>query len=223
MKYMGKFSRRFKYADDAFATINGGVRRQGGNMTRLQRVPAGRKGIEFRHAGNSSLENSPLIKTPDWKPKTPEGTTRIKGSAADDSTTNVKIEPSQKKIDMGKPGDQAVVTFDREDQENNTRETVIMAEVAPMAECIFCSSHKDPSGNAGIQENDTSRPASWEQDPNGNGIIITMQEATPSSLTFIDPVSGATATVNIDIIPPHDHRDMTRGGPAVAVYDTFGV
>jgi len=221
MRYMGKFSRRFKYADDAFATINSGVRRQGGNMTRLQRVPAGRKGVEYRHAGNSSLESSPLIKTPDWKPKTPEGVSKIKGSVADTSATSYSIEAEPPNLTMGKPEDSAVVNFYRISE--NDREKIPVTTVKEMQECCCFLNEPAPNGEYGLKEGDTSRSLSWESDPNGDGIIVRMQQAIPSRLTFVDPVTGAIANVQVDVIPPHDHRDMTRGGPAVAVYDTFGV
>ena len=156
MKYMGKFSRRFKYADDAFATINGGIRRQGGNMTRLQRVPAGRRGIDFVDSGNdSSVDKTPLVKTPDWKPPTPVGVSRIRGSEYDtgaDTSSTYRFEPSTASVREGSVLNLSVY----QQASDGTYQKVDLSAQSRTANCIFHCNGR------GIQEGDSSDLVKYE-------------------------------------------------------------
>lgn len=218
MKYMGKFSRRFKYADDAFATINGGVRRQGGNMTRLQRVPPGRKGIDFVESGNdASMDRTPLVKTPDYKPKTPEGVSRIKGSpyeTGSDSSSTYRMSPSN--VAAG-PGSVLSVKVS-EQSSDGTYSNVDLESKSRTANCIFnCNGQGLRTGD------DPNLPVKYELTDSETATFTVKAVHAHTTIMYIDPQTGGTAVLNIEGIPPHDHRDMDRGGPAVAVYDTFGV
>lgn len=98
IKYGGKFTRRVKIKDSAYAVITGGQRRQDGNLTLLKRVPAGSKGISFISAASSgNPENSPLIKTPDPQNKSPFGAKGGSSRAKSDLgiETNITAEPKQ--------------------------------------------------------------------------------------------------------------------------------
>lgn len=231
MKYMGKFSRRFKIKDEAFATINGGKRRQGGNMTNLYRIPPGRKGLSFIHAGSTGgNEHSSLIKTPDYKPKSPEGIKKSTGSArTSEAAASLRAEPSKT---YAKKGDAVFIQI----IDRSTGEAVDVAAKAQAAGagCVMCC---DPppqalqtgssSGGSGIKFGENTFPVKCvtgsSQDPTAKGFEVTITGDYPARLTYIDPQTGETATVEFDIVPPHTHRDMTGGGPAVSVYDAYGV
>lgn len=228
MRYLGRFSRRFKIGDDAFAVITGGKRRQGGNMTLLNRVPAGRRGLEFIHARNSGLENSPLIKTPDTKPDTPQGV-KTAGSATDESSTgNYRAEPSKVYAKSG-----SIVYVDIIDTTTGEAIDVSSLQYTAGNGCLFCMNPAQQyfSGGggtgAGVRPGADSFPLSWvpgsSTDSNATGVTVTVTGDYPAKLTFIHPQDGGTATIEFDIIPPHSHRNMGDGGPAVAVYDAFGV
>ena len=92
MKYV-KFSRRFKYGDDAFAVITDGKRREGGRMTRLRRIPAGKHGVDApASSSNDSLEHSPLVKTPDPQGNSPTASSPAKGQGKTSSTSGVSFD-----------------------------------------------------------------------------------------------------------------------------------
>ena len=60
-----------------------------------------------------------------------------------------------------------------------------------------------------------------KDDPNAWEIIITGDH--PAFILYRDPDTDETAAVNVGIVPPHNHRDVGRGGPAVDNYDVFKI
>jgi len=76
----------------------------------------------------------------------------------------------------------------------------------------------------GLKDGEKTYPVSVKYTTQGDipGFLFTLTGDYPVKVTFVHPLTGQTATVNFHQVPPHDHRDIPRGGPAVATYDSFG-
>jgi hypothetical protein len=234
MKYGSKFTRRFKMGDDAYAAITGGKRREGGRMTKLRRMAAGKTGVTFHSAGrNASLEHSPLIKTPDPQGSTspsPPATTGGTSVKADEPKTSVTATPAHSYVVAG-----AVTDVKFTDKDGNPIDLKTLQNTAGV-KCLFCSSPPpssfSPSGDqggtkpAGLQDGVKTYPVSVTYTTNAKGESIARFKQTgsyPAAVTFVHPITGDTATINFHQVPPHDHRDIPRGGPAVGSFDSFQV
>lgn len=227
MKYGPKFSRRFKSGDDAYAVITGGDRRDGGQMTRLRHVPAGKRGVEVHATGsNQPLEHSPLIRTPDPQGKSPNAVSRSE-SRVDESESRIKFSQDSAYLNSG---DKIFVSIDNEDGTQEDPESLKNVEGV---KCLLCanpkpssfSSNASSNRGAGLEEGAKTYPVSAKYTRKGDkpGIEFTMTGDYPAQVTFIHPLTGETCTINFYQIPPHDHTDITRGGPAMGSYSPFQV
>lgn len=236
IKYGDKFSRRFKSGDDAYAVITGGTHRSGGSMTKLRRVPAGSRGVEMNEGGSATPglgDHSPLIKTPDPQGKSPDGAKlNTKKDPKDNSSdfTSVRFEPVHVYANAGD------VLFAKVIDES-TGEEVDPAELQKVVGegCLLCMSPPPAAFVTGsIQDTAEGLKAGEETfpikvkygsdtDPSAKGFQFTVTGDYPAKVTFIHPLTAASTTIHFHQIPPHDHRDMPRGGPAVGSYDVFQV
>lgn len=234
MKYGAKYSRRFKYGDDAFAVITGGKRREGGRMTRLRKVPAGSRGVSHIAAGsNTSLEHSPLIKTPDPQGTSPSAPRHTGGSskkAEDPQQGSITMVPPQAYMNSG---DKIFVVCKDKDG-NPIDPTTLKNTVGSGCLCIakpapssFTSTATKSTNQAegGLKDGEKTYPVSVTYTTQGGipGFLFTLTGDYPCQVTFVHPLTGQTATINFHQIPPHDHRDLSRGGPAVGSFDQFQV
>jgi hypothetical protein len=229
MKYGSKFSRRFKYGDDAFAVITGGKRREGGRMTKLRRVPAGRKGIDGPATGsNSSLEHSPLIRTPDPQGHSPSAAAPSGGGSKPESTSGGLTVSSQH--NYAKEGDVVDILIT---DKNGIPVDPNSLKNTQGVRCLCCC-NPPPSaftkGSSttkaeGMKEGEKTYPVSVQYITKNNlpYFRFTMTGAYPSKVTFIHPLTAETATINFHVIPPHGHRDLNDGGPAAGSFDSFQV
>lgn len=225
-QYQGKISRRFKVKDDAFAVITGGKRRQGGQMTKLKRVPAGRNGIDYIESGSTgNMEHSPLIKTPDYKAKTPSGAKahNVKGSSenGESDSEQYRFDPPGKiTMQQGQVSEFIVrdSTGDKVKLNDINSTTFCMCHVTP-APSYFDGSASTGTGLRFGQETYPIKITLTSDDK----IRVVVTGTYPAVLTFVHPQDGGTCSLDFDVIPPHSHRDMSAGGPAVGVYDTYGV
>jgi hypothetical protein len=230
IKYGGKFTRRVKMKDSAYAVITGGQRRQDGNLTLLKRVPAGSKGMSFVSAGSSSSENSPLIKTPDPQNKSPHGSkdARSRGKIENEEGKNIVAEP---KHVFANAGSQITVVI----RDQVTGALVNLGQCSSLVGS-GCLCHINPpptyyatgssqTGSAGprtgLKAGEKAFPISYEIREDTNSFLFKVTGDYPAKVTFVHPRTGATCTIDFAIIPPHDHRDIARGGPAVGSFDAF--
>jgi hypothetical protein len=231
-----KFTRRFRMGDDAFAVITGGKRRQGGNLTQLKRMPPGKGGISFQQSGSSmGGEHSPLIKTPDpqggYGRLSPQGAKKSSGSNSSTTGAETDIIFSPNTLYAGAGNKVFAQVTNR-----NTGEPIDVQEAARQAGkgcCLHCDppprSFDSGAGtrSTGLTIGDKSFPVSVivgsSSDSEAKGFEFTITGDYPFKITFVHPLSGATCTIQFNIIPPHDHRDIARGGPAVGSYDVFQI
>lgn len=237
-----KFSRRFKMKDAAFAIITDGNRRIGGNMNQLRRGQ--RSGSNYQNAASGADqfgENSPLIKTPDFKPKTPQGRYVNSGKAQPDTPVTYRFAPSH--IIM-KPGDRVVVKL--MDEQNKQRKIgngkefdLDTSAYKPSCFCYMNPNFDSTAGNksqgiaGGFKALDITKgdgsPGSVSIIPSDHAtlgksagsFLIKMKDWYPFKIIYIDPETKGTASLDVAVVYPHDHRDISRGGPAVGVYDTM--
>jgi hypothetical protein len=226
MKY-GKFSRRFKTQDDPYAVITGGHRRQGANLTRLKRIPAGHKGVNYIHGTSAgAMEHSPLIKTPDHISKSPKGVTPGLGGSRGTSTTGqYRVEPRSTTVYPG-----ATVSVQIIDQA--TGEPINPQELETLSGkgclCHLTSGKAQPlagGGEAatGLVPGEKYFPCWFEWGDNNSLVFHIVGAVSPIGVTFVHPLDSGTASIEFEMVPPHDHSNMGRGGPGVAVFDTFGI
>lgn len=237
MRYGPKFSRRFKTGDDPYAVITGGKHRDGGNLTELKRIPAGKRGVEFASAGSTPTggnENSPLIRTPDLQQgRSPSGASpkSKEANSADSGPGNYRFEPEHFYASTGDRILVKVIDIDSGD------------EVDPMEfkNVVKCLCHCSPSpqlftgsstGGTGLEPDKNTYPVKisyygkgkpYDTDPDFVGFEFTITGDYPTKITFVHPLDAGTCVMHLHQVPPHDHRDMPRGGPAVGSYDVFQV
>ena len=228
-----KFTRRFRLGDEAFAVITGGQRRQGGQLTLLHEYPAGGAGISSHSSGSSmGSEHSPLIKTPDPQHLSPKGSHSSNNSsnpAQQADATNVAAEPPV--VQAGAGSTVFVQIIDK-----NTGQPIDVAQAVQQAGqgcCLHCNppprSFDTGASNTktGLIIDSKSFPVSVtvgsDSDPNAKGFTFKVTGSYPFKITFVHPTTGALCTITFDVIPPHDHRDISRGGPAVGSYDVFQI
>jgi hypothetical protein len=227
MRVGGKFSRRFKMQDDAFAVITGGTRRQGGQMTMLKRVPAGKSGVSFMSAGNTGgAEHSPLIKTPDPQGKSPSGSTSPSSASTGKNQTEVSLrgEPSSVYASAG-----SQVYWQVIDQSTGLPVNIEDSVRLSGAGCCLHMNPAPSSFSTGSQSSKTGMTIGSKEFPisaavkDTNGFLFTVTGDYPARVTFVHPRTGGSCSLDFNIIPPHDHRDIARGGPAVGSYDIFQI
>jgi hypothetical protein len=225
-----KFSRRFKMTDDAFAIIMSGHRRQAGEMSRAHKVAAGKQGITQLDSGSSmGTGHSPLIKTPDPQGKSPKGAapSTSSGSESDASKVPLRMEPAQAWVSAG-------MRIFVQIMEVESGRIVDVAQCESMAACC-CHCNPAPKAFSGSRGDKKSGMTVGEKafpvsvnigtpaDPSAKGYEFTVTGDYPAQITFVHPRTGQTCSLKFDIIPPHDHRDIARGGPAVGSYDVFQI
>ena len=231
MKLGAKFSRRFKMSEDAFAVITGGRRRQAGNLAIAKKMPAGRQGITHLDVGSAfGGEHSPLIKTPDPQGKSPRGAsppTSSNSSETNAAKVPIRWEPPQFWINAGMSAFAQVV-------EVESGRVIDVAQCEAIGKCC-CHCNPAPKAFSGSRGNKKTGMTIGEKafpitvnigspaDPNAKGYLFTITGDYPAQVTFVHPKTGQTCTLKFDIIPPHDHRDIARGGPAVGSYDVFQI
>jgi hypothetical protein len=216
-----KFSRRFKGEDDAFAVITGGKRREGGRMTKLRRVPPGSKGVDFVAAGSSnvSMDHSPLIRTPDPQGLTPKAVVPSSNSSEETSQGQYEFNPPYLWARVGTV--QKVQVVDK-----STGEPVDPQELENIegTGCLLCKGYSMDGGNKGMVSGADDFPLSVKygtqtENPSEKVFEFTCTGDFPSSATFIHPQTAGTCTIHFYPIPPHTHRTMMDGGPAVGTFD----
>lgn len=233
MKY-NKFSRRFKTQDDAFAVITDGKRREGGRMTQLRRIPAGKAGVDWIAAGGGTPgygEHSPLIRTPDPQGLSPNASRPGSRQTKDtDYQGRYRFEPQHV---YANAGDRIFVKIIDEKTGEEVDPTAL--QYTEGTRCLFCM-NPSPSSfetgttstSAGMKVGDPSYPITLKQygssvDLTAKGVEFIVTGDYPAKITFIHPITAGTCTINFHQIPPHDHRDLPRGGPAVGSYDVYQV
>jgi hypothetical protein len=231
LKLGAKFSRRFKMSDDAFAIITGGRRRQAGNLAIAKKMPAGRQGITNLDVGSSmGSEHSPLIKTPDPQGKSPKGSRPPTSSSQSETGADkvpLRMEPAQAWVSAG-------MRIFVQVMEVESGRIVDVEECEAIGKCC-CHCNPAPKSFSGSRGNKKTGMTVGEKvfpvsvnigtpaDPNAKGYEFTITGDYPAQVTFVHPKTGQTCTIKFDIIPPHDHRDIARGGPAVGSYDVFQI
>ena len=231
MRVGPKFTRRFKITDDAFAIITNGHRRQSGQMYLAKKAATGKAGVstigaDSPHGG----EHSPLIKTPDPQGKSPNGTTP--------GISSVTSEQNAKKVPLrGEPNQAWVSAGSRifvQIIEVETGRVVDVAQAEQMGACC-CHCNPPPKAFSGTRGNKKTGMTPGEKvfpvsvnigtalDPNAKGYEFIITGDYPSRVVFVHPKTGQTCNIEFQIIPPHDHMDIARGGPAVGSYNVFQI
>jgi hypothetical protein len=226
IKYGGKFTRRIKVKDNAFAVITSGQRRQDGNLSLLKRIPPGHKGISFVSADSSGMENSPLIKTPDFKHYSPNGTLSRTSSGRQDLQEGTSIVAEPKSVVAGAGNRISVVIRDQ-----------VTGSLLDLGNCqdmsgTGCLCHMTPAptyfsgsntgGQTGFKPGVQTYPVMYDVDRTNNAFIFTITGDTyPAKVTFVHPKTGATCSIEFTVIPMHTHRDAGSGGTAVGSFDSF--
>ena len=230
MKHM-KYSRRFKMTDEAFAVITSGIRRQGGPMTHLKRTPGGERGIDKIDSGSSSTvagEHSPLVRTPDPQNLSPSPFKATGKSNRNDPSADATTYEWEIKEMFGTKGARI---FNRV-LATDTKLPVDPTKLDRMSCLCHMTPKPRPLGSSASASTGTGMLSGVEYFPamieyvtsgkaDGIGFIITLTGDYPCKITFVHPVGGATCTMDINVVPPHDHRDAATGGPAVGVYDAW--
>lgn len=226
MKYGPRFSRRFKLGDDAFAVITGGQHRKGGQMTTLKRRPGGKKGVSWVDTSSSApgaMDHSPLIKTPDAQHKRPKGSnpSNLKGAknSSSSETKSYYTKPSVVYADAGSKV--SVVVFDSDGEELDLQQLNRTVGTGCILHCD--PAPRDLNGSSwygtGMKFDSKTWPLTVRLDSTANVFEFTVVAEHPCKVTFVHPEDGGVATIEFDVIPPHDHRRITQGGPAVGAYD----
>ena len=230
MRVGPKFTRRFKMTDDAFAIITAGHRRQSGQMYPAKHAAAGKAGISMIGADSSMGEHSPLIKTPDPQGKSPKGTTPGASPTTSELAAKkvpIRSEPSQAWVSAG-------TTIFVQIMEVETGRVVDVAQCEQIGACC-CHCNPPPKAFSGSRGNKKSGMTPGEKvfpvsvnigtplDPNAKGYTFVITGDYPSRVTFVHPKTGQTCAIEFQIIPPHDHRSIAQGGPAVGSYDVFQI
>jgi len=227
MVYGPKFSRRFKIQDDPFAVITGGKRNQGGSMTQLRRVKPGQNGVSYIFTGGSGqgFEHSPLIKTPDYVSRTPNGVSPGYGKSSLGSETGMyRMEPAEATVYPGAIVSSQVINA-------KTGEIVSVAGLESTAGKA-CMCHAKPStksfetgqvSKSGLEPGVKSFPLWFDYGNNDTLNFYITGSYSPIQVTFVHPLDGGTASIEFKMVPPHTHRDLGQGGPAVAVFDAFPI
>jgi hypothetical protein len=231
LRVQGKFSRRFQQQDEAYAIITGGTRRQGGNMTMLRKIPAGSRGVSFMSAANSGLggDHSPLVKTPDPQGLSPNGSKFSSSGVAPTAGSQLRSEPSTAYAGPG-----STIFWQVLDASTGLPIDVQNAAMTAGRGCCVFMSPKPTSTDTGSQSQaagvvlgSKTFPATVglgaESNIGANGFTVKITGASPARLTFVHPTTGATANLELNIIPPHTHRTIADGGPAVGSYDIFSI
>jgi hypothetical protein len=224
-----KFSRRFKMEEDAFAIITAGHKRQAGNLALAKKMPAGKQGITHVDAGSSMGEHSPLIKTPDPQGKSPKGSrpSTSSGNESGAAKVPIRMEPAQAWVAAG-------MRIFVQIMEVESGRIVDVAQCEALGKCC-CHCNPAPKAFTGTRGDKKTGMTVGEKafpvtvnigtpaDPNAKGYEFTITGDYPAQVTFVHPRTGQTCSIKFDIIPPHDHRDIARGGPAVGTYDIFQI
>lgn len=228
MKF-NKYSRRFKSQDDAFAVITGGKRREGGRMTQLRRVPAGKAGVDFIASGsNTSMDHSPLIKTPDPQGMSPTASSPSSNKATEDANSGLKLSPDNVYAAKGS------VLFVEAYKDGAALDTEGLKNTEGVG-CLCCMNPSPTSfktgaktGIEGLKVGEDTYPIKLvgytsSMDSTKKGFEFVVTGDYPAKVTFIHPITGETATIHFQQVPPHTHRTMADGGPAVGTYDVYQV
>lgn len=229
MRLGPKFKRRFKMTNDAFAIITGGKRRQSGNLAATKKMAPGKQGITHVESGSSfGGEHSPLIKTPDPQGRSPSGSMVGRSDVRDERDAKkvpLTAEPKQAWVNAGMRIFVQIIEV----------ETGRVVDVVQCEAIGACCCHCNPAPKAfsgsrgdkktGMTIGEKAFPVSVNigtpADPNAKGYEFTITGDYPALITFIHPKTGQTCSIKFDIIPPHDHTDISRGGPAVGSYSVF--
>jgi hypothetical protein len=230
MRVNPKFNRLYKMTDDAFAIITGGTRRQAGNLSLAKKMAPGTQGIAFHDAGSSMNEHSPLVKTPDPQGKSPKGSRPPRSTTSSEREAQkvpLRAEPAQAYVSAG------MRIFVQIIEVESGRIIDVAQCEAIGACCLHCNpAPKSFAGGRGTKKTgmtvgekafpvqvNVGTPA----DPSALGYEFIITGDYPAQITFIHPKTGQTCSIKFDIVPPHDHRDVARGGPAVGSYDVFQI
>jgi len=232
-----KYSRRFKMKDAAFAIITGGNRRQGGKMNELRRGQKSSSRFEQKATGSDQFgENSPLIKTPDPLNRTPKGRSPSSRSGKKDQKIYYRFMPQHL---IMKPGDRAIVKLmDDEDEQRTVGEgpefDIDVNSYKPTCLCFMSPKFEGGSGGgSSFKAVDITKPGGSpgsitiipkyhkEFGELAGAFLVQMKDWYPFKIVYIDPDTKGTATLDVAVVYPHDHRDISRGGPGIGVYDTF--
>jgi hypothetical protein len=225
-----KFTRRFKITDDAFAIITGGHRRSSGQMYLAHKAAPGKQGISYLGNDSSMGEHSPLIKTPDPQGKSPNGITPGSGAVRNEMNAKrvpLRAEPNQAWVSAG-------MRIFVQIMEVESGEVVNVEECEQIgACCCFCNptpkafSGSRGSSVQGIKPGEVLFPVSVKlgttADATAKGYEFIITGDYPARITFVHPKTGQTCAIDFQMIPPHDHRDIARGGPAVGSFDVFQI
>jgi hypothetical protein len=215
-----RFSRRFKIVDEAYAVITGGQHREGGNMTQLKKT-------ELMLAlpmasGDNPTKNSPLIKTP-------SGVYQFNWNTGENSNSPYRFEPRQVYATSGDT--LRVKVVDRKSGLTLNAKT-LSDIVGENQGCLFCSPYAAEGSNemcsrATMKIGKKAYPLEVKtgstDDPTLDFFEFTVTSDYPCQVAFVHPYDGQTAFLEISQVPPHDHRTISRGGPAVGSYDVFQV
>jgi hypothetical protein len=53
------------------------------------------------------------------------------------------------------------------------------------------------------------------------GLEILLVWTYATTILYRDPATQEAAVFELNVIPPHDHRDISHGGPAIGIYNVF--
>jgi hypothetical protein len=118
----------------------------------------------------------------------------------------MRFEPSTV---YGRPGDKVYVEL---------HDKYGVCEITASDMVVFSSSDRTSAEVADV-ENKSMWP--FMSKKRGSGLEITIMWDKPLFVLYRDLDTRETATLDICIVPPHDHTEMSRGGPAVGIYDLF--
>jgi hypothetical protein len=220
-----KFTRRFKITEEPFAIITNGKRRQGGKMTQLKRANPGKSGVTWHNSSSSSsLEHSPLIKTPDASPQTPGGVRPTAGTPSSKPwAETLTAVPNNLTL---APGRQGTVELRQKDGEPLDMNKV--TQITTKCNCFIKPYSDGTTGNYSntakaidISKDVMTYPAKVKlEQRDGKYFLNIMSTANyPCTITFVNPLDGSMCTIQISTIPVHTHRTINDGGPAGATFD----
>lgn len=245
-----KVSRRFKIVDEAYAVITGGERHSEGPlaaklaMVDIEQMPAS--------VTQGVLQNSPLQKTPELlgglsqagfaaaeRNPIPTGSKEQSIPTPNPDYSNYKFKPDSV---YASSGDVIIAQVIHKTTnmviDVKSLDNIVGVEGKGLLFCIPCLTSTNPSTGEASPVTDKeqcvvqlgqkeSYPISVRLGMEGrddfSGFEITVTSDYPAVLTFVHPMDGQQARLTIMPVPIHDHRTMSRGGPAVGSYDVFQV
>lgn len=116
----------------------------------------------------------------------------------------------------GEPGDRFYVELKND-----------KGEVCPMDAdhfIVFTSSDRSSAHAVDIRDDDEDSDRIWpfRMKKCREGIEITLTVFQPLHILYRNKkILQETATLEVAMIPPYNHKDLSRGGPAVGRYDVF--